>query len=193
MKPKQVFDTSQELLVQRYKHGIHLVRPDARAENNSHQSISALYNLPITAYFFDREHAVTDVNNAALEIIGVHSISTLQGKTLEKFCGRTLNKLVIENNNTVIQSKSLKIIEESGTIMDDVTVHTISFKLPWYYENNLLGLFGCSIPINAESMSRLPAHSLHYYRQDYSMSRFRPSKFIMGFILVVAKMRFSNY
>ncbi len=151
MSTKIHFDTSRELLVERYRQGIRLVRPHPHAQRVYLHSISSIYHLPLTAYFVDRESRLLNVNSASVEILGAQSEREVFQKTAGHFTSKELGLQVLENNNAVINSASMKTIEETGTRSDNFLVQAFSFKFPWYFEDKIIGLFGCSIKLDANS------------------------------------------
>ncbi len=141
----QLYDTSTELLVQRYRHGIHLVKPSATSQSSSESSISSFYNLPLTVYFTDREDRLLKVNSASVEILGAQSEQEVYRKTAAHFTSKKLGLQVLKNNNAVMNSGKMKTIEERGVRADNFLVEAFTFKFPWYFEDQIIGLFGCSI------------------------------------------------
>ncbi|HEV2614578.1 MAG TPA: helix-turn-helix transcriptional regulator [Gammaproteobacteria bacterium] len=152
MRQKQAFDTHGDLLIQRHKQGIQLVRPNNRQGRIPQPNISSLYNLPIPVYFYDPENKIIDGNEGAVEIASAKSIHDLRGNTVKKFVGKELDDLVSKNNRMVLQSESMNVIEESGIRVNNTFVSVMSFKLPWYYDNKIIGLLGCSIKMDAMSL-----------------------------------------
>lgn len=129
------------------------MKPSSRAEKVAIQSISSISNLPINTYFVDSDSRFIDVNTGSAEILGAQSIRNILGKPPDYFTHKELGSLVLANNNAVIQSASLKIFEEAGARNDDFPVNALSFKFPWYFDNKIIGLFGCSIKIDTNSLS----------------------------------------
>ena len=152
MKQKQAFDTHGDLLICRHRHGIQLAKPDSREVNGAQLNISNLYDLPLPVYFYDPEDKIVDGNEEAVEIASAPSIHDLRGNTVEKFVGKELESLVSKNNRMVLHAESMKIFEEGGVRLNHTSVSVMSFKFPWYYENKIIGLMGCSIKIDAMSL-----------------------------------------
>jgi len=152
MNYKQAYDTNAEMLVQRYKQGIRLVRPGSRAEKVSIHSISSLYSMPISAYFVDLDSRFVNTNIYCSEICGAQSTNDLLGKNIVDF---TEGSVVIANNNSVVQSASMKVFEEAEVRNDKCLIHALSFKFPWYHHDEIIGVFGCSVVIDAHSLNDL--------------------------------------
>ncbi|HEV2614577.1 MAG TPA: helix-turn-helix transcriptional regulator [Gammaproteobacteria bacterium] len=152
MRQKQAFDTHSELLVQRYKQGIQLVKPRVNAESITQKRIVNLYQLPLSIYFSNAESLVVDGNRIAAEMVGESSIDKVRGKKPREYLGRHYEAQIVKNNDAIIRSPSMTVLDESGVRADDFLLQALSFKFPWYYENNVIGIMGCSIKIDAMSL-----------------------------------------
>ncbi len=155
MLKKHHFDISRELLLERYKQGVRFLRPDFGDERTQKQCIANIYELPATVYFYDRESNLVDMNDHCAELLGAESRYDAIGKTEKDFLGKEFAGRISQNNSLVLRSQSLQVIEEDGERHDDLPLQGISFKFPWYHQDLLIGVFGCSIIIQEHSFAQL--------------------------------------
>ncbi len=149
------FDTSRELLLQRYRQGVKLIKPIKFDEEEASRSILKLYTMPFNSYFFDSECRFVDCSSTAAALLGVQSVRDLLKRTPNQFTSRNLGSLIVDNNIAVMKSAAMKVIEEAGEIKNGLNAHALSFKYPWYHNDQVIGLFGCSIQIDVNSLSDL--------------------------------------
>lgn len=150
MKSCSPYDISSELLIQRYRGGIHLVRPSGQSGHKA-QSIAHINQLGFSSYFYDLNSHFVGVNEDVIESIGAESYRDLTGKHVGKFIKKRFTDEIVEINNSVIRSSNFRIAEENGNRNDNSLVRLLSIKFPWYFENRIVGLFGFSILLNGES------------------------------------------
>lgn len=151
---EKVFDAHGDLLVQRYKQGVALVKPPLRDENIINR-ISSIYNLPITAYFLDADSRIVNSNDATAQLVGVSSYKDMVGKSVECFAKRASVEKVLATDKEVLRTKMMRVTEETGDISNSVSIQALSFKFPWYYEDTVIGIFGCSIKMNGLGVGEL--------------------------------------
>ncbi len=144
---EKVFDANGDLLVQRYKQGVTLVKPTS-CDDSFNNRISSIYNLPITAYFLDADSRIVNSNDATAELVGASSFRDMLGKSVESFAKRSSVEKVLATDKEIVLTKKMKVTEETGDISNSVTIQALSFKFPWYYEDAVIGIFGCSIKMN---------------------------------------------
>lgn len=148
------FDTHSELLLKRHKHGVFLTKPSSLI-NFSNLSIASLYTLPINAYFMDRDSKIIHSNEASVQILGADSLKDIVGETVEKFVKNKSCREVLNNDKGIIRTELMKVTEESVIRNDDYPIQSLSFKFPWYSENDVVGIFGFSITTSFISVSEL--------------------------------------
>jgi DNA-binding CsgD family transcriptional regulator len=144
-------ETSGDLLIERYKHGVRLAKPSSHDEI-AINSVSNIFSLPVSACLTDCESRFVKVNEGTVKIGNALSAQDMIGKTVEPFSSKEFGKRVIAINNSVIDSGVMKIAEETGARVDDFLIQTISFKYPWFSEDKLIGMLCCSIKIDSDSI-----------------------------------------
>ena len=147
---QQTFDTNEELILQPYRQGVRLVRPNQRVDQVG-QSISSFYQLPIASYFIDSSNRIVSANEVTAEVVGMQSVNDTLGKSNAEFCSKEFSAKLIADEDSVFELKQMKVVEDSGSMIDGSLVQAISFLIPWYSENQVIGLLGCSIMADATS------------------------------------------
>lgn len=147
MKIDSYYDVNPDFLIQPYQKGVRLVRPTAKS-NGAELSISKLNGLSVQASFTNLENKFIAVNERVIEVLGVTSVNDCAGNTPGTFLGKEFAPKVMKNYQEVIHTKTLKIIEECGSRIDDFPLQAISFRYPWFYEKKVVGAFNISILIN---------------------------------------------
>lgn len=150
----KVFDANGDLLVQRYKQGVTLVKPTSLDENLNNR-VSSIYSLPVTSYFLDADSRVMSSNDATAELVGATTFKDMLGKTVECFAKRGSVQEVLATDKEIFRTKTMRVIEETGEISNFGSVKALSFKFPWYYEDTVIGIFGCSIHMTGLAVSDL--------------------------------------
>lgn len=154
---KQI-DISEELQIKRLGNGITLQRPGQISTAN--HTVSDIVKLPFQVYFENTEHTTLKSNEIYAEVCGFESMQECIGeKWFKPFKYKTIVP-TIKNDKEVISQNKYIIVEESGSRKDDVELHTLSIRMPWYdNENKIIGLFGFSISLGkaplAESLLQI--------------------------------------
>ncbi len=154
MRNIAAFDTHSDFLIQRYKHGVQLVRPCSHTVCPPRQNLSNLYNLDASVYFHRNENIIVDGNELNAKLSGAESTQEMKNKSVRHFAGTLLGNVATENHQKVIESGFMQIFEEAGTSLNQSTFHVMSFKFPWYYDNQIIGIFGFSIRLDADALPR---------------------------------------
>lgn len=135
-------DLSNELKICRYNNGIKLMQ---NQDGNSQHTVADALKLPFPVYF-NSNQIILKCNELCAEANGFISVKDNIG---EKWFKPYKRKTVVEslkNEHDVIKNNKYKIIEDIFQRKDDVNLHVLSFKMPWYNINNeIIGLFGFSI------------------------------------------------
>ena len=148
------YDTHGELVVQRYRQGIQLVKPSSQ-HRDTRLTLDSLRRLPLSTCFLDRDSLFNNSNNGILDMVGVDSMYDIHGRNAEDFWSKAFSAQLLANDQHVMRSESMLVVEETGQRLDDFMLHGLSFKLPWYYEEKVIGLFLCCIEIDASSLAKL--------------------------------------
>ncbi len=147
------FDTSKELLLQRHKQGVCLVRPSSSADAFCNRSLATLFDSSMHVYFFDQESRIVEANPPNLDITGHNSLRELLREKPWEFVDKKFRAHLSENSARVIFQASMVIAVESGIRDSDRRkFQTLSFKFPFYEEGEVVGLFGCSLKIDKNSL-----------------------------------------
>lgn len=152
-KHYRLFDTEGYMLLQRYKQGVRLVLPGVQDVFPRNNSIATLYDLPMTVYFLDGESRIVNTNQAAIELIGANSLSDMQGKTVKSFVNSPTVDKVLATDRVILRTQVMQVTQESVAGLHNVPLESLSFKFPWYDDNKLIGLFGCSIKTDSLALS----------------------------------------
>jgi DNA-binding CsgD family transcriptional regulator len=141
---------SEDTRVIRHQHGFRLATP---ADVSGCLTVKNIFDLPMPAYFLDTRSHMVAVNEETAELVGRQTISDTLGKTAIDFCSSEFGSLCLYNDSSVIASGKSKVIEETGHRNDDALLQVISFKLPWYLDDKIIGLLGFSIYTDADSFN----------------------------------------
>lgn len=166
-------DVSEQLLFQRYRQGVKLVKPKP---NQTSQSVlvADILAMPINVYFSNRHGISEKCNDLCAISCGYDSTKQSIGHSIYDIpeIKRECAESILRNNLAVIESNRISVIEEDFARCDESGFHALTIKLPWYdSENNTLGIFGCSIVIGQQSLantlSKLMAFGLFIPALDF--------------------------
>ena len=161
MRPIQLPEASLESKVYCSARGIQLVRPDAR--NSSARSplfqdtgfhLADLLKQPFNIYFFYSDSIVAVVNKGNNQFadssidhpVGKHVYEVLRSKKAVQH--------VIKNNSEILSSKKAAFFNEESDPEDEINTHCVSLKMPWYSDDKIVGVFGCSVLLNRQSIDQ---------------------------------------
>jgi DNA-binding CsgD family transcriptional regulator len=147
----QFYDVSNELLVMPYNQGIRLARPDKYNES-SHLRLSSLLDIPAAIYFIDTESNAVAANQNTASLNSLASIKDIIGKGSEEFWCKEDAFRHMNHDRSVMQRKSMHVLDESGALIDDTKLQVFTFKLPWFFENTVIGVLGVTFKIDAGSL-----------------------------------------
>jgi DNA-binding CsgD family transcriptional regulator len=146
---KVKFDTSDELIIQACNYGFKLIRPDKllnqefTLNENDLLSVKSVSELPICVYFLDRYSRYQRCNESVVECGGFLSMKEALGKGVTDISQKGSETALLTNDQEVINSHSMKILDEAYLRIDDILVRGVSFKFPWYSDDNkILGVMG---------------------------------------------------
>jgi DNA-binding CsgD family transcriptional regulator len=148
----RAYDVSGDLLIQRYQNGIQLVKPDECVD--APNSIHRFNDMPVSVYFVDTESTILGVNRAGVELNGLLNESDMNGKKVSHFLKKDFSSRVFSHDHAVINSGESRIFEEIGETSHDIEMQCIAVRLPWYYDDKLVGIFGLC---GSVSISSLPS------------------------------------
>lgn len=148
------FDTSHELVLERWRHGIRLTRPDDRDKQNTY-FLGDFLKLPFNIYLLDQESKICDSSDVHAATLGFQSVKSSIGKDAHDFAERQLAESIQLNNISVLESDRINIMEENLILQDSGSIlHAVSIKSPLYnHDGTIIGLFGCSILFGLQDMA----------------------------------------
>lgn len=144
------------MLVERCRHGFRLVESPSDPVHASN-SLASLFDLPIPVYFYDTDSNFIGANEHNAELVDATSAADMLGKSPFDFCSKEFSKKIIAIDDAVIRNQSTHIVEETGFRADDFLIQTLSFKLPWYHDDKVIGLLGFSIVTDHNSVNDFAA------------------------------------
>ncbi len=150
---RQPIDLSTEMLITRHFNGIKLTRPNhSEVSTNDPQAIalSELLEMPYNIFFHDAGNRVLEANDICAVNCGFDSRQGALGRNVRDICQNEAQSAhVIDNNQRAIKNKELIIADEQLNLWNGNFTHTISFKFPWYGNNDsVIGVFGCAVQVN---------------------------------------------
>ena len=173
---------SDELLISRHINGIKLISPDDRT--NSGGKLLSIYDvnsLPFAVYLYNTENTFLESNDNNSMTIGFESRKDAIGHSVARISDNQeqVRKIFI-NNDKVIRTGNLNIVDERVDIKNQKCVHCLSFKLPWYNDiNKIIGIFGCSIWIHNNELSNI-TNELGVILNNFMISQIPVKELIPG-------------
>lgn len=157
------FQPHNDYLLYRFQNGIKLRRPDRY--NQSCPSLKKVLDFPINVYFTDGNGLIRKFNDSVAHILQLSSVKDAIGKSLFEVTSPMNAKILRNNDLAVIDSQQIKFFDEQYIKTgreEKIIAEYFTVKTPWYdEEDNIIGIFGCSIPTNTLSWSK----SLLYLQQ----------------------------
>lgn len=153
----QRLDTSNEFHLCRYRNGITLIRPEQINKSFPYgqplgYTVNDLLRHSFCVYFSDTETTNINLNETTAVSCGYSSLQTALNKTLHEVYDKRSVENIIRNNLEVIKSKKTIIIEATALQKNQINVSTLSIKIPWYHNDNIIGLLGCSIVLGKQAL-----------------------------------------
>lgn len=151
---------SNELLLVKHKNGIKAIQPErysARSNGAAIASVANILKLPSSVYIMERsESRFVHMNECNATVVGGTSIQDTYGKNVTSFSDPLNAAKVIENDKRVIATEKLLVVEEEADIIATKEhVHALTFKMPFYMDDNsLYGVFGVSVFIGKHSLGQ---------------------------------------
>lgn len=144
------YDTSEELLIQPWNGGVRLIEPHPEL---SGISVGQMLAMPFNVYFKNNNSINLNVNETTVQNNGFLSKKDAIGKSSRDVATSDSAEFIIEHDKTVLSLKSLIMRDEHFVrLRDNAKLQKLAIKLPWYHaDNEVIGLFGCSIVIGKES------------------------------------------
>ena len=151
---EKLLDTSNELLVYRYKNGIKLLKSSALIDDHNERftqhTVKSMLTMPFSVYFDNHEAVIQRLNSHNAELCDFDSEKQATGKSyFKRFTTSTAHHLLRYDHEAMI-NEATKIYEETIQYDDNhKAVRLLSVKMPWYsVENKVIGLFGCCVNLD---------------------------------------------
>lgn len=146
-----------EHLIRRWNNGIRLIKPGLiHQPSSSTHTVNDIMNMPMNFYFMDTNSIMQKTNEMTAKTCGYLSSEDAVGKSVRDVSKNKTAEHIIKNDREIISNQSFNIIQEDYTRLDDIDLTAISFKFPWFEEDKIIGIFGCSILIgHTEAASSL--------------------------------------
>jgi len=150
MRRNHTFDSSEELLVQRWGSGIKLLRTtdinQSGANEISPPSVRHLFVMPINFYFLNTESVIQNMSERTANICGFLDRNDAIGTTARATLTKESATFSIKHNEEVINQQSIIIKDENFSRLDDSTFSVVAIKFPLFNSNGkIIGVFGCSL------------------------------------------------
>lgn len=155
------FDISNELMVQRFKNGIRLFRPDSLEPIESRQNISQLFKIPLNVFFTDADSYIKAINETTAQSCNFTSAKDAYGRSIRETAKKETVASCIQHSVDVMNSAKMIIQEETFQLNADEDSHKrLAIKFPWYGDSNkIIGVFGFSFTVNPKKSGSI-SHAL---------------------------------
>ena len=152
-------DTSEELLVHRFRNGIKLVKPNEKQCHDfmgydTNYTVKSVLQLPCSVYFDDNNGIIQKLNEPNVELCGYDSTYNAIGKKYYQYISRDSILPLRNNDQNALKNDVPEFIDEEIR-----SEKYLSIKMPWYgRDNESIGLFGFSIKIAEAPLADLLSH-----------------------------------
>lgn len=146
---------SNELLIHRHGQGVQLSAPENTYQAEHGTTVGSIMRLPMNFYFMNRDSIMQKINAKTAETSCYLSEHDAIGKSIRDVSKRETADSILKNDREIIDTRILKITTETYTRLDDTDLTAISIKYPWYQDDNIAGIFGCSILLGQHGTSEL--------------------------------------
>lgn len=138
-------DFASELIIKPFRAGVQLICP----EQACGMRLGATNDLPFAHYFMSPSSRNLNTNEACADLCAASSPRRLIGLDAYDLWDKTSASKSQANDKHVMNSESLLITDDSGTRMNDSSyVQMITFKMPWYAEEKVAGVYGITLKFN---------------------------------------------
>lgn len=148
-------DFSPELIIKPFRSGIQLVRPSEARGNPFRQILS----LPFSSYFMTTTGQNRYANEAAAELCGTSSNDDLIGLDAHDLWDKESAYCSQAHDKYVVDHESLLITDDSSIRkVDDAHVPMISFKIPWYEQDRVIGVYGMTLKLDTQALGEFTSN-----------------------------------
>lgn len=152
-----LFDAKHELLVKRSSRGIKLLRPDAVENTGGLLTLEQMFDLPVNVFMVSKDSIIEALNEHTVSTAGFRSVRHALGQTTLVAATRECAEFEFRHDRSVYYSRQMKIEDELYVRKDGISWTSLAIKFPWYHEDNLIGVFGCTVILDkpyAESLAK---------------------------------------
>lgn len=147
---------SNELIIQSHRQGITLARPDTSSSfSGQGASVAQMMSLPLNLYFMNHDSVMQKMNDATADTNGYLSAQDAVGKSIRDVSCRETANLILNNDRAILCRKKFQVVHESFTRLDECELTALSIKFPWYADEEVIGILGCSILLGMEGLPSL--------------------------------------
>ncbi len=143
-----LFDAKHELLIQPFRRGIKLVRPDSIENNSRFKTLEQVLNLSANIYLINTNSVIEEINEQTIITAGFRSVKKAIGQTSLAAATQESAEFEFRHDRAVISSRQMIMKDELYIRQDGISWSSLAIKLPWYYDEQLIGVFGCTIVLD---------------------------------------------
>lgn len=149
---------SHELVISRYQKGITLLPPKSFNEN-TRLSVENVLKQPFSIYFVKGDdYSLSKINATCAQNFGFDSEFSAIGKIASDFLNNESAHFAVKADKSVMAQETVNICEHELEHNDGANHQYLTIKSPWYQNQKLMGVFGCSITLGIHPL----ATSLQY-------------------------------
>jgi len=154
MLRKNNTEICDEFIIKRWGQGVKLMQPGVSHHlDESLCMVANVMRLPANFYFINPESTIIKLSERTVQTCGYVSASDAVGRSIREVSKAETAQKIIKNDREIINTEKFKIIFENYTRVDGVDLSAISIKFPWFGDDAIIGIFGCSILIEGEDFS----------------------------------------
>ena len=145
---------SHEFVFSRYKKGIRLIPPDPLGKN-AHLSVEKILRQPFSIYFVNAANfSLSLINPTCAQNCHFDSESSAIGKIASDFLNKESAQFAVTTDKAAMFQETVNIIEHELEHSDGAINQYLTIKSPWYQDQKLIGVFGCSIVLGQHPLAK---------------------------------------
>jgi len=138
-----------ELIIKSFRSGIQLMKP----EQTRGSRLGEIYKSSIATYFMSTSSRIIGGNEATAELNGANSNCDLIGIDAHDLWDVEAACKMQTDDKHVMRQETLQITDDSAIrSVDQSHLHMISFKMPWYEQDKVIGIYGMTLQLNSHSL-----------------------------------------
>ncbi len=138
-KSKTIINISDEMMVKKHHNGVRLVAPSHSTDHSMH-SLSSHLHLPFNVIFKRFDSAMIKMNESTAKTCGFDSANAGVGATVEEIFATETADAVLRKDQECMRRAHLLTQEQDLMMKDGSIKRSISFRLPWYEKNKIIGI-----------------------------------------------------